>query len=116
MLNGLLHFFRFANSACGTRTGTLPSLYDNLGCVDGAPTISSLSDIIRIVENLIRILIAISGALAVILILAAAVYYVISGGDPSKIKRAKDILLNTVIGLVLIISAYAIVTYIAGGF
>jgi len=63
-----------------------------------------------------RILIAISGSLAIIAIFVAAIYYITSTGDPSRVKRAKEILINTVTGLILIIMSYAAVTFISGNF
>ncbi|GAC1369611.1 MAG: hypothetical protein NVSMB39_1620 [Candidatus Saccharimonadales bacterium] len=117
-MNSLLNLFHMAASNCGTKTGVLPSLYDGLGCgADGAsPSIKGLSDISIIIANVIRIIISISGSLAIIIILVAAVFYVTSAGDPGRVKRAKDILVNTVVGLVIILAAYAIVTFIAGEF
>jgi hypothetical protein len=115
----VLHLFRLAANACGTSTGFLPSLYDGLqGQCDanGNFTLNTLSDVLIIVANISRIMIAISGGLAVIVILAAAIYYVTSMGDPGRIKRAKDIIVNTSVGLVVILTAYAVVTFIAKGF
>lgn len=120
MGTGLLQLFHFAvGNACGTKTGILPSLYDGFkdcGSDGATPTVSALSDIGIMVANVTRILIAISGSLAIILILVASVYYITSLGDPARVKRAKEIIVNTVIGLVVIILAYAIVTFIAGEF
>ena len=65
--------------------------------------------------NITQIAIALAGGLAVLLILVAAIYYIISGGDPGRTKLAKDIIQNTVIGLVVIIAAYAIVSLFANG-
>ena len=36
--------------------------------------------------------------------------------DPGRIKRAKDILINMTIGLLLIMASYAIITFISKGF
>lgn len=116
MLNGLLSYFHLAATACTTGTGLIPSLYDGLLCEDGKPSLSAMSDILVLIANLMRILIAIAGSLAIIMILVASVYYIISAGDPAKAKKAKDIILSTVVGLVLIVAAYAIVTFIAKGF
>jgi hypothetical protein len=110
----MLHF-RLA-AACSTNHGILPSLYDGITCGSSGPELETAADILKIAGNVTRILIALSGALAMVVIMAAAVYFVASAGDPGRIKRAKDILTNMSIGLVLIISAYAIVTYIAKGF
>ena len=112
-----LHLFHLAATDCGTKHGLLPSLFQGL-CTSGSNDvqIKSVSDFVVIIANIVRILIAVSGALAVIAILAAAIYYITSTGDPARVKRAKDILINTATGLVLIIMSYAVVTFIAGNF
>lgn len=116
MGNQLLHLFHLAATNCTTNNGFVPSLYDGLTCTDGVPDITQVSDAAVFVGNIVRILIAVSGALAVITILVSAIYYITSTGDPGRVKRAKEILINTTIGLVLIIVAYTLVTYIAGEF
>lgn len=113
-MNSLLGVFKLAADACGTKTGWLPSLYDNLGCKDGAPQLEYASDIAIIIGNLVRILIAIAGSLAVILLLVSSIYYITAMGDPGRVKKAKDIIVNTCLGLVLVIASYAIVTYLVG--
>ncbi|HVQ43452.1 MAG TPA: hypothetical protein VMT30_00595 [Candidatus Saccharimonadia bacterium] len=106
-----------AGTGCGTSTGILPSLYDGLCTAGGTtPQVHSVADVAIIIGNLVRILIAISGSLAVILLLVASIYYITAMGDPGRIKRAKDIILYDMVGLVLIIMAYAIITYIVGAF
>jgi hypothetical protein len=116
-MEAFLHLFRLAASACGTSTGFLPSLYDNLQC-DGAGniTLRAVSDVLIVLANVSRIMIALSGALAVIVIIGASIYYITSAGDPGRIKRAKDIIINTAVGLTIIVTAYAVVTYISGRF
>jgi hypothetical protein len=105
-----------AVGACGTTTGGLPSLWDGLNCdASGNVHLTAVSDVFVLVGNLLRILIALSGALAVIMIIVAAIYYVTSMGDPGRVKRAKDILTNLVIGLVLLIGAYAVVDFVTKG-
>src|SRR3954468_5219071 len=94
-----LHFFRLANSACGTHTGAFPSLFDGVPCTGADFQIKSVDVIIKIVGNAVRIAMAFAGGLAVILLLVGSVYFVISTGDPGRVKRAKDIIQNTVIGL-----------------
>jgi hypothetical protein len=103
-------------ATCQVARGFIPSLYDGIDCAGGStPQITSVSDVALIIGNIVRILIAISGALAVILLMVASIYYITAMGDPSKVKRAKEIIINTCIGLALIVMSYAIVTYIAGG-
>jgi hypothetical protein len=113
-----------AANACGTKTGFLPSLYDSgsnsggtFSCdAAGNVHINSVQGVLVIVGNALRILIAISGALAAAVIIVAAIYYIISNGDAKRIQQAKEILTNAIVGLVLILASYAIVTWIATGF
>lgn len=113
---GATQLFRLALD-CATNKGFLPGLYDNISCgSDGQFNISSVQDFLTVIANIVRILIAVSGGIAVIVIIVAAIYYVTSAGDPGRIKRAKDILLNMTIGLFLIMGAYALVTWIGKGF
>jgi hypothetical protein len=113
----LLTLFQLAATDCATTHGLLPSLYDGF-CANGSTdvTISSLYDVLKIIANVTRILIAISGSLAVILLLVASIMFITATGDPSRIKRAREIIINTVTGLVLILVAYAVVTFVAGEF
>jgi hypothetical protein len=108
----------FKLAACGA-TAVFPggpSLYDNVPCVNGNVDINSVSDFLVIIGNIFRIVVSLAGAIAVAIILVAGIYYITSAGDPGRIKRAKDILTNVTIGLILISIAYAVVTFIAKGF
>lgn len=109
--------FRFAAGCGGTPIFPGgPGLYDGLTCTGGNITITSVSDVVVIIGNVLRIAISLAGGLAVVIIIVAAIYYITSAGDPGRIKRAKDILVNVTTGLVIIVIAYAVITYIAGKF
>jgi len=56
-----------------------------------------------------------AGVVAVGLIIYGGYMYVLSNGDPSRVKKAKDVILYSVIGLVVIILAFAITTIVIGG-
>lgn len=116
LLPHLPHLY-LASSACGTNTGLAPSLYDGLKCdASGNITLTKVADAVVIIANIARILIWLAGALAVIFVIIGGVYYIVSAGDPGRIKKAKDILTNAAVGIVLTVSAYAVVTFIAKGF
>lgn len=51
------------------------------------------------------------GVLAVIFIVYAGFLYVTSGGDSGKVKTAKDIILYSAVGLVVIVMARSIVIF-----
>ena len=121
MIQGLLNKFYFAaGEACTTQTGVLPSIYKGL-CVKEPSgqeriTIVSLEDIFVIIGNIIQILLAVAGSIAIVVILITAALYIVSAGDPGRAKKSKDMLSNTIIGLIIIICSYAAVEFIARGF
>jgi len=73
----------------------------------------SAQDYVKIIVNT---LLYVLGAVSVIVIVIAGVYYTTSGGDPALVKRAKDTLLYAVIGLIVAAMAYAIVNFVVGVF
>ena len=121
-MNSVTSFFKFAAKVCGTDSGDiLPNLYKNISCEPDKnnnmiPAIKSIQDVFVIATNAIEIAVAVAGGLAVIILIVASIYFVTSMGDPARIKKAKEIIQNTVIGLGLILSVYAIITFISGNF
>ena len=57
-----------------------------------------------------------AGAVAVIVIIISAFFYITSQGDSSKVKRAKDGILYSVVGLVVIMTAFLITNFVIGQF
>lgn len=82
-------------------------------CKDRNAKKNSFTNIIGIIVNTLLFLVA---AVSVVMIIIAGVYYTTSNGDASLVKKAKDTLLYSVIGLIVAIMAYAIVNYIIGQF
>lgn len=73
----------------------------------------TLSDAIT---NTVKLLTGVIGALSVIAIIAGGIMITSSQGDPGRYARGKNAILYAVIGLVLALSAYAIVAFISGRF
>lgn len=57
-----------------------------------------------------------AGMVAVIVIIISSIFYVISQGDASKTKRAKDGILYAIVGLVIVMMAFVITNFIIGRF
>lgn len=74
---------------------------------------TTLPDVIKTVINII---VYILGAISVIMIIIGGVRYVVSGGDSSAVKGAKDTILYAIVGLVIALLAYAIVNFVIGQF
>lgn len=64
------------------------------------------------VKSLVNGLLYILGAVAVIVIILAGIFYTTSGGNAASVKRAKDTLLYAVVGLLVALFSYAIVNYV----
>lgn len=70
------------------------------------------TDIRLVVANIIRIALGLLGIVALVLIIYAGYLWMTAGGNEDQIATAKKFLLNAVIGLAIILSAYAIVSFV----
>ncbi len=61
---------------------------------------------------MIRTLLAATGIVFLVLTVYAGILYMTAQGEPDKIKKAKGMLTNAVIGLIIIVGAYAITRYV----
>lgn len=69
-----------------------------------------------IIKSIINLLLFILGAVSVIMIVIGGFKYVVSNGESSQVKSAKDTILYAVIGLIVALFAYAIVNFVLGAF
>ena len=67
-------------------------------------------------QNVIGVLFFAVGTIAVIMIIVGGLKYVTANGDSSKITSAKNTILYSVVGLIVALSAYAIVRYVINQF
>jgi len=74
--------------------------------------LSNAQDIRIIIARIIRVIIGFLGIIAVGLIMYAGWLWMSSEGNEEKIEQAKKTLTNAVIGLIIIISAFAIVSFV----
>lgn len=65
-----------------------------------------------IFSNVAGVLIFVVGAISVIMIIIGGLRYVLSNGDSKAAGAAKDTILYSVIGLVVAIAAFAIVSFV----
>ncbi|MDO8592296.1 MAG: pilin [bacterium] len=74
--------------------------------------LSNAQDIRVIIAKIIRIALGFLGVIAVSLVIYAGWLWMTSQGNEEKIEQAKKILKNAVIGLIIILSAFAVVSFI----
>ncbi len=64
------------------------------------------------ISSVLQLVFGIAGAAALIIIMIGALKYVTSQGNPQAVTKAKDTILYAVIGLVICIMAFSIVTFV----
>ena len=69
-----------------------------------------------IITTIINVMLFIAGALAVIMIIYGGIRYITAHGDEKQVKVAKDTIVYSVVGLIIAILAYALVTFIFNTF
>jgi hypothetical protein len=63
-------------------------------------------------ETIFNIVFGILGAVALIVLLLAALKYITARGDPGEVAKAKNAILYAVVGLVVVASAFTIVSFV----
>jgi hypothetical protein len=81
------------NDATGAKIGEVASLY----CLP------------LIIQNAVNVALFFSGFVALFLIIYAGILFITSGGDKAKIEQARKTITYTIIGLIIIIFAWAII-------
>lgn len=71
-------------------------------------------DLVTFIGNLVRVFLGIIGIVLVLLIMYGGFIWMTAEGDPGKVDKAKKILTNAIIGLIIILASFAITTFIMG--
>jgi hypothetical protein len=63
-------------------------------------------------RTILNIVFAITGAIAVLIIVLAGFRFILSQGSPNEVATARNAIIYALVGLVVIISAFAIVNFV----
>lgn len=85
----------------------------NVNSLPGSSTSGGLGGTNEI-QLVLQIVFGIVGALALLFITISGLRYIISNGDPQKIKQAKEGIIYALVGLTIALTAEAIVTFLVG--
>lgn len=66
----------------------------------------------EMIRTIVNVLLYVLGAVSIVVIIMAGVFYTLSAGDQNQVTKAKNTLLYAVVGLVVALLAYAIVNFI----
>lgn len=70
------------------------------------------TDIYETIKNILGAVFIVVGIIAVIVLVIGGINYMMSQGDPGKVKKAKDTILYGIIGLIVSLLAFAIVQFV----
>jgi hypothetical protein len=67
------------------------------------------------IQAIVNTVLAITGAIAVLIIVLAGFRYIASQGNPNEVATARNAIIYSLIGLVVIMAAFAIVNFVVLG-
>lgn len=91
---------------------TTPIDADALGLSYGAETGLGTADVRSTIASIIRVAMGLLGIVAVVIILVGGFKWMTAGGNDDQVGEAKKWIFSGVIGLVIILSAYALASFI----
>lgn len=100
-----------ASAACDPNGGVEGGV--NCGATENAPT-DLFSGDNSVFTTVVDVLLFVVGAISVIMLIIGGIRYVVSAGNATGVKGAKDTILYALIGLVVAFLAYAIVHWVLG--
>ena len=81
---------------------------------DAALAIDGAAQTESFIKSIVKTLVSLAGAVAVVFIVIGGYHYISSSGNPEKLDKAKRTLLYSGLGLVIVLAAYSIVNFVAG--
>ncbi len=69
-----------------------------------------------ILQNAINLILYLPGATAIIMVIYSGLQLTTSAGNPGAIARAKNTLIYSIVGLVIVVLAFSIVNFVIGKF
>jgi len=73
---------------------------------------STGTDLPTLIGSLINVFLSVLGIIFVVLVVFAGYTWMMAGGDTDKVKKAKQMIANGVIGIVITVAAYAISSFV----
>jgi hypothetical protein len=70
----------------------------------------------QVLQNGLNLAYFVMAIIAVIVIIVAGIMYATSGGDSAAVTKAKNLILYSVVGIVVILAAWGITNFVIGRF
>ena len=88
------------------------NLQFNSDCKSGVTDKEAMEDFNRIVHNFVNLLSTIVGIVSVFMIMVGGLKYITSGGDSSKVTGAKNTIIYSLVGLIIVAFSQSIVRFV----
>ena len=95
---------------CGGSFAESPGYYAREGASSIA--VPDGPDLMTIVKNLLNTTFGVVGVIAVIMMVIGGFHYMTSQGSPEKVQKGKNTILYGIVGLIIVLSAFAIVNFV----
>jgi hypothetical protein len=67
------------------------------------------------IATILNIVFALAASIALLMVVLGGFRYIVANGDPNATSSAKNTILYAIIGLIVVITAYSIVTFVVKG-
>lgn len=108
----LLGLLLLAPATTFAQFGGLDDSNGNLNDVASSGTLSTNGNLVDIIGGFIRVALSFLGLIFLILVLYAGFLWMTAGGNGDQIDKAKGLMINGVVGLVIIIASVAISQFV----
>ncbi len=105
-----LPFFVFAQVS-GEKTGIVGKL-KNVGTAGGFAETTNENSLVTNLGLIVNVVLSLLGVLFIVLIVVSGFKWMTAGGNEDQIKSARKNITNAIIGLIIVVSSYAIWMFI----
>jgi len=96
--------------------GSLQNATTELGTTGAKAGTTGINNLGEVVGMVINVALSLVGLIFLILMVYAGFLWMTARGEEEPVKKAQKIIINSLIGLVIVVSAYAITYLVAGKF
>lgn len=104
--------YPLGNLTCGGGLGPFADFLCKLKGDPQAP-VKTIAAFALLISNIIGVLTVVAGIMFIIQFLVAGIGWLTSGGDKAKLEKAQQGLINAVIGLIIVVAAYAFISLLS---
>lgn len=109
---GLLAFPALAKAQSAVQNGLQTSGLQGLFGL-GGNTLSGSTNLEQFITTAIQLMLLFAGAIAIVFVIIGGYYYITAAGNEEQSEKGRKTLTNAIIGIIIIVLSYAIITVIS---